>query len=372
MQVSYRLIELASQHSLELGIKRLGADLVAVPRGLDQTLEQSYLTGEAVTFYMDRTVKDKIAGNSLVEKVSAQVFIKSLARASCCSLWNVYLIGFEPESDFTILPWLSNHPLRKINPDQILAGAGLGLEEGDTVRFYGRSLRVAGILDPTGMGLDQTVFIPIQTAYLMARESAVKAEQPLPLGPDQISAVLIKLKPARQGGMPGYRSAYELEKAIPEISIIQPDDLLVRAQANLAGTLRTLRSASYAIWAITALLIGLVFALAANERQREIGILRALGATQGFIFRMILWEALLLAGSGAIIGLILSMSILAGFSRLIALSLQVPFYWPGAFELGLLLFLAAVSALLTAGVSALVPAIQSSRQDPYEAIRRGE
>ena len=160
--------------------------------------------------------------------------------------------------------------------------------------------------------------------------------------------------------------------AIPEISVLQPDDLLVKVQSNLATTLRTLRSASFAIWPVTALLIGLVFAMAANERQREIGILRAMGATRMFIFRMILLEALLVAGFGALLGLMVSMGLIAGFSRLIALSLEVPFYWPSAGNLAVLLFFSMCLALLTAAASALFPAFQASYKEPYEAIRRGE
>mgnify|MGYP003350589757 CR=1 FL=1 len=37
---------------------------------------------------------------------------------------------------------------------------------------------------------------------------------------------------------------------------------------------------------VTAMLIGLVFSMAANERRREIAVLRALGATRFFVFRI--------------------------------------------------------------------------------------
>ena len=372
MQTAAALLDRASRAGLELGMKRLGADLVAVPRGLNDELTRSYLTGEAALFYMDRSLEDKIAALDFVAQTSAQVYIKSLSGASCCSAWNIFLIGFEPETDFTVRPWLARHEDLKIGPDQIIVGAALAAEPGTVLKFYGREFRIAGSLDPTGTGLDTTVFIPMASAYAMARESAVKAVKPLDLTPDRISVVMIKLKPAEQGGLPAYRAAYELEMKLPEISVIQPEDFLVKVQKNLAGTLRTLRSASYAVWPVTALLIGLVFAMAANERRREIGLLRAMGATQWFVFRMILVEALLVAGLGAAIGLAAALGLTAGFSRLIAVTLEVPFYWPGRLELALLMAAAAVLALLTGGAAALVPALQTSRMEPYEAIRRGE
>lgn len=372
MQVAAAFIDWASTRGLKVGIERLGADLVAVPRGLDDKLVRSYITGEAALFYMDGSLKDKISGFSWVEKTSAQLYIKSLSGASCCSAWNLFLIGFEPETDFTIQPWLSEHTDGVIGPDEILVGAALGVEPGMSLRFYGRSFKVVGTLAPTGMGLDTTVFIPLKTAYLMAKESAARAEKTLEIDQNQISAVTIKLKPEDKGGLPGWKAAYELEMAIPEISVIQPDDMVAKVQSNLSSTLKTLKFASYVIWPVAALLIGLVFAMAANERQRDIGLLRAMGATRGFIFRMIILEALLIAAIGASIGLIVSMGLVSLFSRLIALKLETPFYRPDAAEIAAIVFMAALLSLLTGAASAMLPAIQAGFKEPYEAIRRGE
>jgi len=372
LQISAALLDRTSEQGLERGLQRMGADLVAVPSGLDRDLLDSYLTGQVSLFYMDRSVRDRIAGYNFVKKTSAQVYLQSLARASCCSASNIFLVGFEPDSDFTVQAWLARHPGKPIGPDQVLAGAGLGVEPGATLKFYGHDFQVAGVLDPTGMGIDLTVFIPMPTAYLMARESGALAEQTLELKPEKISAVMIKLKPESEGGLPGYRAAYELEKAIPEVSIIQPDDLSARARNNLSGTLKTLRSASYAVWPLAALMIGLLFSMSVSERQREIGILRALGATRWFVFILIIGEALLLTGLGAATGIVTSVSILAGYSKLIAASLQVPFLWPSVQELIGLSSLAMLMALLTGAGAALIPASQSSRKDPYQAIRGGE
>jgi len=259
-----------------------------------------------------------------------------------------------------------------LGPDQILVGAAFDVEPGQTLKFYGREFEVAGILDPTGMGLDTTVFIPNDSAYLMAEESVTKAEKPLEIKRDQVSAVLVKLKPESEGGAPAYQAAYDLEMAIPEISVIQRDDLLIKVQKNLSDTLGALRSASYAVWPVTALLIGLVFAMAAHERMREIGLLRAMGATRIFVFRMILIEALMVAGCGMAIGLTASVSLVAGFSRLISMKLEVPFYWPAAADVAFIMIAASALALLTGVIAAMVPAVQSSLMEPYEAIRRGE
>ncbi|HUT52521.1 MAG TPA: ABC transporter permease [bacterium] len=372
MQVAAALLDAASRRGLELGLARMGADLVAVPRGLSDELTHSYMTGEAALFYMDAAVEQKIAALPFVDRTSPQVYIKSLSGASCCSAWNIFLIGFDPATDFTVRPWLTAHRETPLGPDDVLVGAAIASEPGTNIKFYGRQFRIAGTLDATGTGLDTTVFIPIRAAYLMAKESPVKAVKPLDLPESKVSAVMIKLKPKSAGGSPAYRAAYELEMRFPEISVIQPEDFMVRVQKNLAATLGTLRSASYAVWPVTALLIGLVFGMAANERRREIGLLRAMGATRGFVFRMIIGGALIVCGAGAAAGMAAAAGLTSAFSRLIALKLEVPFYWPGMGDLAAILGAACALALLTGGLAALVPAISASRMEPYEAIRRGE
>jgi len=53
---------------------------------------------------------------------------------------------------------------------------------------------------------------------------------------------------------------------------------------------------------LSLVLISLIFSMAANERRRELGVLRALGATRGFVFQSILAEAVMLAVDGGALG----------------------------------------------------------------------
>jgi len=369
MQVSAELIERASRASLELGVKRLGADLVAVPLGAGQSMTTNLLERGSAAFYMDRSVREKISAFDFVAQTSAQLFLKSLENASCCSRWNVFLVGFEPESDFAIRPWLREHPDISLGKDDVLAGAAVGASKGDALKFFGHEFRVAGVLGKTGMGMDSAVFIPMDTAYRMAGESISKAEKLLEISTGKISALMIRLKPEKDGGIPGYQAAFKLEQSVPEVSIIQPDELSERTRRNLNSSLSGLRSAGYAVWPITAILIGLVFALAANERQSEIGINRAMGATQWSIFRMIILEACVIAGAGAILGSSAAFGIVVGFSSMIAKNLETPFYLPAAKELFILFATAFFLSVTTGVLAALYPAYKASRMEPLNAIR---
>ncbi len=373
MQVAASLLDRASRRGLKIGLERLGADLVIVPRGFEETMFVSLMSGKAGLFYMDATLEDEIARLDFVAETTSQVYVKSLSNASCCSVWSVFLIGFEPETDFTVRPWLTaKNRDQTIGDNDILVGMAIEADLSTRLKFFGHEFEVVGTLDPSGTGLDTTIFIPIKTVYRMAKESQFKAEKTLDISPGDISAILVKMKHGHKRGIPALMAANQIEKAHPNVSVILPDDILTKTQQNLGGTLKALRSASYVVWPITALLIGLVFTMATAERRREIGLLRSMGARSRFVFQMIIKEAMITTGLGAVLGLVVSVGLIVGFSRLIAFSLTVPFYWPDIYELAWLFVGAVALALLTGIAAAFYPAFQISRLEPYEAMRRSE
>ncbi len=367
MQVAAALLDISSRKGIERGLERLGADLVVVPRGFEDSMLESLMSGQVAPFYMDAAIEEEIATLHFVEKTTTQLFIQSLTGASCCSMWSVFLIGFESESDFAVRPWLSRNARPTLQKGDILVGAAIDAEQGEELKFYGRQFRVAGVLDPSGTGLDTTIFIPLSTMRSMADESSS-----LKISKRDISAVLVKLKSNFRRGLPTLRAAKEIENLRPDVGVILPDDMLLKTRHNLSGTLSALRSASFAIWPVTVLLIGLVFTMSTTERQREIGLLRAMGATPSYVFHMIVLEALVITAVGTVLGLTLTSGIIVGFSEVIALELAIPFYWPHTGDLVGIYGLASVLSLFSGTLAALYPAVMASRQEPYEAIRRSE
>ena len=103
-----------------------------------------------------------------------------------------------------------------------------------------------------------------------------------------------------------------------------------------------------------------IMMISVTERTREIGIRKALGATQWTILWQFLVEAVTLTGIGAIVGLILGGSLTA----LIKAATPVPAEMPA---------MAVVSALalsaFTGIVFGIVPAFRAARLDPVAALR---
>ncbi|MEP7358824.1 MAG: FtsX-like permease family protein, partial [Anaerolineales bacterium] len=114
-------------------------------------------------------------------------------------------------------------------------------------------------------------------------------------------------------------------------------------------------------------LIAMVNTLAIGviERTREIGMLRAVGATQGQVRRMVIVEAVLLAGLGTALGLI--SGVYLGYVLTLALSnfgFALVYQFPGT-----AVMIAIAIGLLIGIVAAVFPARQAARLEIVRALR---
>jgi putative ABC transport system permease protein len=101
--------------------------------------------------------------------------------------------------------------------------------------------------------------------------------------------------------------------------------------------------------------------MAVLQRTREIGILKSLGASKGFILGVIEAEAALLGLGGTIVGILLSIVACWLINTFVPASLPVilkPAWWP----------IAAAVAMASALLGALYPGLSAAAHDPIEAL----
>ena len=110
-----------------------------------------------------------------------------------------------------------------------------------------------------------------------------------------------------------------------------------------------------------------IMLVSVTERTREIGLLKALGATKKSILAQFFWEGLLLTGLSGLIGIVVSAGFMAVLQALLTDKMPgfdpprlVP--WSAAVAMG---------SLVLSGVAAgLYPASKAAALDPVEALRR--
>jgi lipoprotein-releasing system permease protein len=103
------------------------------------------------------------------------------------------------------------------------------------------------------------------------------------------------------------------------------------------------------------------------QKRREIGILRAMGATQGQVQRVFLLQGAIVGALGSVLGVLLAVVLIGAFTRFVRGSDGLPL-----FDISLAPGLAVRIALIATvcGVlAAVAPARRAARLDPAQAIR---
>ena len=225
---------------------------------------------------------------------------------------------------------------------------------GEFVRIGGYRYRVVGVMESKGQmlgfDLDDTVYLPTARAMeLFESESLLEID--LLYADDapvtEIVASVERLLMNRHGA----------------------DDVTITTQQQMLDVLDSilgmLTLAVGGLGAISLVVGGIgiltIMTIAVRERTREIGLIRALGATQRQIMNLFLGEAAVLAGLGGVGGLILGI----GGAQLLHFAIPaLPVHTPLQYVL-LAEGLAIVIGLIAGGL----PALRAARMTPVDALR---
>jgi putative ABC transport system permease protein len=369
--VSVTLVMVGINQSISQTVDRLGADLMLIPQG-DQIATQfneALITGKPTRFYLAQALAQSVGELEYVDKVTTQTYAQTLTNARCCA-GNFFLIGFDRASDFTVQPWLTHRveTWPQDSEDWIIVGDRILLGLGEQVKLYGSSFKVAGVLGPTGTGMDWSIYCPDPALRRLVRSSVTQAEFPLHIADEQVSTILIRA----QAGTDLIDLAERLEQAHPKVQAVLSSSVGKLARNQLKVIALISLWVVGVLWLIAALLSGVVFSQAIRERQGEIGLFLAKGAHRSFILGMLSKESLIVSTVSSLCGAAAALVIVGSFQQLLAASLGVPNVLPHAatttaLVLGLCTF-GTVSALLCS----LLPALGMLRMEPYEAIKRGK
>jgi putative ABC transport system permease protein len=164
-------------------------------------------------------------------------------------------------------------------------------------------------------------------------------------------------------------AALQIMHDVPGVTAIPSLDFFWTFRSQFTGLLSALLALLAVVASLSFLFTAGMFTLAANERRREMGILRACGATRGAVLRTLLTEAAFLAFGGGVAGTTLSILVITLFRNLLTASLGGRFLLPALPTLLGFVGAGVVLALGAITLAAVLPALQASRREPASAMR---
>jgi putative ABC transport system permease protein len=273
--------------------------------------------------------------------------------------------GFDPEERSKIVKQTyvgvpTSTVLRRVERGQVTIGGqlkrGRHLEAGDKITLQGtdgkEKLKIAGLL-ATSSFEDQAIGMSNKQFRDLYGVS----------GFSQVNIVAEGNTPAAREAV-GKRVRHLLDKDYPNLDTLSNAAVKnqVKAQTN------QIFSIFYVIMmvAIAVSLLGVVNTLLISviERTRETGVLRAIGAGQWQVRRIIGDESVLLTFAGALLGLGVGMAIGWAFVRGVAVGLDGVVFTPPI----ALILLVALSSIVLGLLAAIVPALKATRMNIIDAI----
>ena len=350
---------------------RLGADIMVTPADASSDFDaQAFLVGaEPSYFYMDEGVAGEVAGVDGVGAASPQLFLAT-ARASCCS-GRYQVIAFDPATDFTIQPWISDTSgASSLGDMEVVVGANVGVSDPENFSLFGHKLRVVAQFDQTGSTLDNAVYANFDTARILIDSSLEKGlNKYTSLDTDHIiSSVMVRVEPGRDVNA----VASDIAARVPGVSVATSTTLVSGISRSLDNTSRTVTTLIALVWGVGLVMMTLMFVMMVVERKREFGTLLVVGAHKRLVSRVIALEAVILNAAGGALGILISGVLIVSFSGLVQQTIGIGFLVPSLAVIAALAALALASMGLVALVSSWIALRCLNMADASALLKEGE
>lgn len=334
--------------------RELGANLVVTPKGWCAYEQVSVLTGEQLPEAIPFEEVEKI---SAIRGLTA---VPYLTERAVINNSPVPVIGILPDKMKTFKGWEVERGTYFTSQEEkaLIVGSGVAqqfkLNPTDELTIKGERFLIKGILKETGSRDDIAIFVPLTVAQ---RLYGVR---------NMVSFIAIKVDDITK--MDEYILKIQETSNVAVVS----DKQLLKSVLSIVGTV-SLTLQLIAAVAILAAAFGIINTMmtAIYERKREIGILQAIGAKRGTIFKVFLLESGLYGLLGGIVGVagglvfssIASPYISQNEFTAFLKGAEVPITFDLELVLGSLLF-----SFLVSLISGFYPAWRASKLSPVEAI----
>ncbi len=343
------------ERSMTQGFQRLGADLMIVAPEARVNKTQALLAVPPNLPELSPDVYEKAVNLTDDIEISAQ-------NASQIGTQTVY--GFDPLTDFTVIPWLADDRGIDFQSGQIILGSQIQGRLGDRVRLNQNTFQIYGHLVDTGVPSHQSGMFVTLEDWIELQSSN-----------DQLSR-----------GVSGFLVKNCRDQSVDQLKftlLAQLDDVQVVGGRTLLSLIRgpflqvrkiTLAIALLALICL-GLLNGMLFASIASERQREVGIFLTMGALPKQLVTFFIVESLSLSLLGSIISAIFiffSSDLVYGWLSRQFISFQMPLLWRSLDQQVIVFLIVSVSISLTIAFASYWPIRRMVDRDPLALVQSHE
>jgi len=342
------------ERALKTQLQGMGIHMMVVPVGCPYEAASLILKGGKIPSYLPADVLKQVQAIPQID-VAAPTFMSAIVRPDE-GRTDIY-VGID-SSTLRLKTWWKLNGKFLEKPNDVILGNDVKLIElsniGDQIYMpeKDKTLDVVGVLQPTGNEDDGFFYVPLATAQAMFDQ------------PDKLTGISIRLKNPDDAPV----VAAQLGK-IKGAEVITMGELLGTMMTLMGSAKSLLLSIVMIIIIISALGVLNTVLMSVFERTKEIGVMRATGASQAHIFGLVWLETLMLSLLGGIGGLGLALVGARALESLVKRFLplapkgSVIALEPGSF----LLIMAFVLGI--AVVAGFYPALRAARAKPIEALR---
>ncbi len=357
-------IALAGQARITNQLEKYGANLTIIPAisNVDMklgdlsmgtvTVGENYIPEEKlpqIRQIADGEIKKAlgIEDNSNIATLSPKLYVSTKVKQV-----SVMVVGLEPEEERKIKTWWKTREGAYLeHPDQALVGAMaaeiLKLQAGDTIALNGSNVTVVGMFEETGSNDDYQIFVPLETLQKAFNKEGV------------VSSIDIR---ALCNACPVDIIANSINQNISGVRALAVKQV---AESEM-GVLEKMNTFMLALAGIT-LAVGLfgvvnTMMTSVHERIKDIGIMRAVGASRNQIIKVFIYEAIVIGVLGGILGYVVGTLSAYGVGPLIFEGTTVgwaPQYLPLSLAL----------ATFVAVVATIYPALRATRIKVADSFR---
>ena len=263
----------------------------------------------------------------------------------------VYVIGLPIEASMGG-PWEIAEGSARVGPGEIIVDRGFatqaGVTIGETVGVLGGEARVVGLSRGTASLLNSVAFVSFDDFQAMRGHAPV------------ISYVLVRVA----GVASAEAVAADIERLVPGVTAQSRTDFVAQERLIVTDMSADVISIMSVIGFVVALaVVALTVYVATLARRRDFGVLKAIGARNRTLYRVVLVQAVLSVVVGFAIGLAFTGLLAFAIART-DLNLELAITAASLVKVGLF-------AAIIAGLAAILPIRQVAGVDPAVVFRRG-